>query len=282
MFVIADSGSTKTDWLIVDNQRDERRYIQMEGLNPYHQTSANITKLTQKAFAHYDKLKEISQVFFYGSGCATPEKNNEVKNGLLPIFSNAEMHIESDILGAARALFGRGEGMAIILGTGSNSVIYNGNSITKGIRSTGYILGDEGSGSYLGRMILQSYFRKEFDDELTHDFENMFEVNHATILENIYMKPAPNRYLASFAVFANRHLDNPLMMGFVTRSFEDYFNYQLSELQADKGLPLGVVGSIGFHFKEVFSSIAQQHGYKVDSYLQQPIDGLYNYHSNEL
>ena len=282
MIAIADSGSTKTDWLIVDNQGNVVRRLQMEGLNPYHLSQAAIYEFCKSAFSSIEKLDAITSVYFYGAGCSGERRNEEVRQGIAPIFPKAVIEVSSDILGAARALFHRKKGIAIILGTGSNSVIYNGKEVVNGIQSLGYILGDEGSGAYLGRLILQAYFRKDLDKVLEGECEKKFDVNYNTVLENIYRQPAPNKYLASFSVFAGEHKHHPLINKLITRNFEDYFKYQLGNLDAEKNLPLGVVGSIGYHFSEIFTKIAARYGYEIKLYLQKPIDGLLKYHGDEL
>ena len=282
MIAIADSGSTKTDWLLVDNRGNVAHRLQMEGLNPYHLSQAAIYEFCKTAFASVEKLDSITSVYFYGAGCSSEKRNAEVRHAIAPVFPGAEIEVASDILGAARALFQRRKGIAVILGTGSNTVIYNGENIVKGIQSLGYILGDEGSGSYLGKLLLQAYFRNELEEELKRKFERKFEVNYNMVLENIYKQPSPNRYLASFAVFAGAHKHHPFINKLITQNFEDYFKFQLESLVADKNLTLGIVGSIGYHFNEIFSNIAKEYGYKIDLFLQKPIDGLLKYHGDEL
>ena len=282
MIAIADSGSSKTDWVVIDNYGGEVLRLQMEGLNPYHLSKSAIYEFTKTAFSSFRHNNEISEIYFYGAGCANNQMKDVVKKGIGLVFHNADIQVESDILGAARALFQKKNGVAIILGTGSNTVLYNGNDIGKGIKSMGYILGDEGSGSVLGRQILQAYFRNEMADELALDLKETYKVSREIVLKRLYKTPAPNQYLASFSKFAGKHKNHPFVKQLIAQNFEDYFKYQLKILEVEKNMMLGVVGSIGYYFSDIFALIAKNHGYRNCSFLQHPIEGLLKYHINEL
>jgi N-acetylglucosamine kinase-like BadF-type ATPase len=273
MIAIADSGSTKTLWLILDNNGKEVERLEMQGMNPYHTTAGQMEVMMRDAFRGVD-IARVEKVMFYGSGCSGGERNAEVEKGIRPFFPKAEIMIDSDIAGAAKALFQEGSGIAVILGTGSNTVIYENGRVTKGIRSTGYILGDEGSGAVIGKRILQMYFRNEMPGVIKESFEKRYKPVHSKLLENIYKKPFPNRYLASFAEFAGDNLANPVIKEMLVDVFDEYFRYQLIPLTGKTSLPVGVVGSVGWFFREVFKQKAEEYGYKVIRFLRTPVEGL--------
>ncbi len=284
MIVIADSGSTKTDWLICgENPANGEKEIRLSsmGLNPYHLTVEKIMTTVEETFADVE-TSEISKVFFYGAGCNSAELNAVLYNALTNVFSKSSVEIHSDIEGAARALFGRKKGIAVILGTGSNTVVYDGYKIVEGIQSLGYILGDEGSGAAIGKSLLQMYFHGKMEAALKADFEKDFALDLKSVLLSVYKKPGPNRYLASFAIFAGKHAGEPSIAAMLDDIFEEYFKIQLLPLARKYHYPLGVVGSIGHHFANIFAAKADKYGFELMQILKKPVEKLKEYHLNEL
>ncbi|OIP00328.1 MAG: hypothetical protein AUJ98_08280 [Bacteroidetes bacterium CG2_30_33_31] len=278
MIVIADSGSSKTDWLIFDKAGIEISRKQTIGLNPFHVSTSEITDLVQNTFKNDSFVNEIEKIFFYGAGCSAATRKSEILLALKVVFFKAKINIESDILGAARALFFDKEGVAIILGTGSNTVFYDGKKIVKSIQSLGYQLGDEGSGAVIGRKILQAYFRKELDIETEKKLNESFDLRLDKVLENLYKHSAPNRYMASFAKFAGENIDNIKISNLVAEVFQDYFKYQFASLNIDKSVKIGLVGSIAFHFQKIFCDIAEENSIFIEKILRHPIESLKKFH----
>ncbi|MFL5754016.1 MAG: N-acetylglucosamine kinase, partial [Bacteroidia bacterium] len=202
MILIADSGSTKTDWVLTDNDKNQFRFSTI-GYNPYFIDSENIYhSLTQNLIPRFDAHK-VKKVIFYGAGCSTTENSAIVHKAISKCFSNSEVKVEHDMLAAARALLGNKRGFAAIIGTGSNTCIYDGNDIEKNIDSLGYLLGDEGSGSCIGKKIIRDYMRGFLPIDLDHKFNTTYHLTNADIFDCLYNKRSPNRFLASFCKFAD-------------------------------------------------------------------------------
>jgi len=279
MIIIADSGSTKTQWLIIsDNKQSE--IIFSEGINPYFLDVDEIRSIVKDCFSSFD-IAEVEKVFFYGAGCALAEKCAIVSSALSMEFSKASIQVASDLLASAHALFGSKQGVACILGTGSNAAVYDGANFTDKIQSVGYLLGDEGSGSYIGRQLLQAYLRKEMPKQLMHDFSEMFSLDRSVVLDHVYKKPFPNRYLASFTSFASEHYQSAFIQDTIRSSFHDFIKYQLNTLSFDKDLPVGFVGSIAFYFQDILRNELEIAHYNTGQILKEPIHNLMEYYGAE-
>lgn len=274
MIIIADSGSTKTNWALLhnDNEREELTTI---GLNPYHTSPTDIEKVCNVVSSHVNE--DVEGIYFYGSGI-TPQMRPMIKEILSIAFGNGfDIQAESDILGAARAIFGNREGIACILGTGANSSYYDGHDIVYNTPAMGYILGDEGSGSCIGKHLLNALYKDNRLAALCTVFEDEYNLNLADIIEHVYRHPLANRFLASFAPFAKKHIDNKLILSIVRQDFSDFFTHNFRNYPT--GLPVGFIGSIAFHFKPQLQAVARKLGYMVTSIQQSPIEGLLQYHT---
>lgn len=279
MNLLADSGSTKTEWVLFDKSSKSMVFRTM-GLNPYHNTDLQIhDELVQ--FKNSFENESFDNIYFYGSGCSGVQVERMTAI-FRKIFDNSKIVIESDILGASRALFGQNQGIASILGTGSNSVIYSDGKIQRGIESMGYLLGDEGSGSVLGRQILLAWLRGKFDDKLTEHFNEKYKITPAIIRENLYQKPFVNRFLASFSIFASDNMHDKAIRKILLKHFNSYFKYQLLKLNESNNYKIGIVGSIGFYFQEIILEIASIYNLDINKIIQSPIDDLIRFHQNEL
>ncbi|PIP53896.1 MAG: N-acetylglucosamine kinase, partial [Bacteroidetes bacterium CG23_combo_of_CG06-09_8_20_14_all_32_9] len=216
MILIADSGSTKTEWALVSKNHTE--IFETTGMNPYFLTQPELEKILEHV---NKKLKgdTVSKVVFFGAGCNSSEKMGLMKMLLKKSFLNCEIEVNSDLVGAAKALFGKNKGIAVILGTGANSGYFNGKEISFKTESLGYILGDEGSGAYLGKQFITKLLYNELPKEIENDFTKEYKIRKPEILENIYQKPNANRYLASFAVFIKKHIGNSEVKKIVKDAF---------------------------------------------------------------
>jgi len=280
MILIADSGSTKTDWRKID-QQGKITQAKTEGINPYFQSEKEISQIINK-----ELLPQIDlipkQIFFYGAGCKQEEKKEKVKNVLKEHFHLAEIAIENDLLGAARALCGDQEGIACILGTGSNSCHYDGQQIQKNIPPLGYILGDEGSGTSLGKIFLKNYLRGQLPEQLKERFEKRFPIGSMDFLDKVYQQPFPNRFLAGFAIFLFQNLKSPFVYHLVYENFLQFLEDILMNYQNHKNLKVHFTGSIAFYFSNILRQAANDKGIVVRNIVESPIAGLALYHQKLL
>lgn len=281
MIVVADSGSTKTDWVFI--QPDEKNIrVRTVGFNPYFQTSKDIITILEKEFSHISsKLQNVRQVYYYGAGCSSDSKKGVVKNSLETIFKNASIDVEHDMVAASRATLKNNQGIACIIGTGSNSCIWNGVDIVANIPSHGYILGDEGSGSHLGIDIVKLYLNGQMSSEMEAAFVKEFDVDQNTILENVYKGVNPNVYLASFAQFFAQHKNFPELEEIIEKNIIDFFENRIIKYPNYKNYKLGFVGSIAFHFSDIMEKIAGFYGLEISTITKCPIENLVDYHSSE-
>jgi glucosamine kinase len=277
--LIADSGSTKTDWVLLDNNNIIIQF-QTIGFNPYFQSSDDIyIEIKNKLIpVLHDQLNTITHIAYYGAGCSTPEKVQVVKQGLYLAFGNISSEVNHDLLAAARALCGKEKGIACILGTGSNSCLYNGMEVTENVPSVGYLFGDHGSGATIGRTFVQHYFDGKLPIHLVTAFENA-GYHREVILENVYKKPMPSKYLASIVKFLADYSNDSFIKGLIKNCFLDFFDAQVSKYTDAKNLPVNSVGSIGFYYKDLLADAAREKGFIIGNIIKSPIDGLIKYHS---
>ncbi len=277
--LIADSGSTKTDWVLLDNNNIIIQF-QTIGFNPYFQSSEDIYHELKNTLLPVlsNQLNSISKIAYYGAGCSTPDKVQVVKQGLYLAFGNISSEVNHDLLAAARALCGKERGIACILGTGSNSCLYNGTEVTENVPSVGYLFGDHGSGATIGKTFVQHYFDGKLPIHLTKAFENA-GYDREIILENVYKKPMPSKYLASIMKFLSEIRNDSYVKELIKNCFLVFFDAQVSKYSDAKNLPVNSVGSIGFYYKELLAEAAKEKGFVVGNIIKSPIDGLINYHS---
>lgn len=266
--LIADSGSTKTDWAVV--YAGKTTVVQCEGMNPYHCTDR---ELRERLVPVVSQCPSPAEIYFYGSGC-TPDKIPMMERILIDAFPKASVAVHSDILGAARALCGRERGVACIMGTGSNACLYDGCSVIDSTPSLGYILGDEGSGSYLGKQLLNTVFKQPASGMASLFFTEYPQLSQAEVVERIYRQPFPARYLASFAPFIARHFDMPEIRELCYQAFHAFFERNVKWRDA----PVNLTGSIAFHFQEIITEVLHDLSLTKGKILPSPIGGLAEYH----
>ncbi len=277
--LIADSGSTKTDWVLSDNNNIIIQF-QTIGFNPYFQSSEDIYNEIKNVLIPvlHDQLHNIKQISYYGAGCSTPEKMQVVKQGLYLAFGNILSEVNHDLLAAARALCGKEKGIACILGTGSNSCLYDGENVIENIPSVGYLFGDHGSGATIGRTFIQHYFDGKLPVHLRTAFENA-GYHREIILENVYKKPMPSKYLASIVKFLSDFSNDSYVNDLIKACFLDFFDAQVSKYTNAKNLPVNSVGSIGYYYKHLLAQAAAEKGFTIGNVIKSPIDGLIKYHN---
>ena len=277
--LIADSGSTKTDWVLLDNNSIIIQF-QTIGFNPYFQSSEDIyNEIKNKLIpVLHDQLHSITQISYYGAGCSTSDKIQVVKQGLYLAFGNILSEVNHDLLAAARALCGKEKGIACILGTGSNSCFYDGKEVVENIPSVGYLFGDHGSGATIGRTFIQHYFDEKLPIHLKTAFENA-GYNREIILEHVYKKPMPSKYLASVVSFLVNFNNDSYIKELIKNCFLIFFDAQVSKYTDAKKLPFNSVGSIGYYYKDLLTDAAKEKGFMIGNIIKSPIDGLIKYHS---
>jgi glucosamine kinase len=278
MLLIADSGATKTEWTLVDAATNNYVNIITQGISPFYQPSEEIFKMLEEELFPYVSEHFIEQIFFYGTGCSQPDKIEIVYNALSKSFPQAEINIEHDLLAAAKAVCGNEKGIACILGTGSNTCLFDGKEIIDNIPSLGFMLGDEGSGAYFGRKILQSFFYRELPIELSEKFQKKFNIDKAEVLNNVYEKPYPNRYVASFMPFVNNNHEHPFIMKLLSDGFDEFIEKFILKYKEHQNLPIHFIGSVAYLNQDALIVSLQKHKLKAGKFLQSPMEGLITYH----
>jgi N-acetylglucosamine kinase-like BadF-type ATPase len=276
--LIADSGSTKTDWRLITADGSVRA-IHTDGLNPYYQTTEQIAVALRQQLLPALDSNDVKEVFFYGAGCSGPSVNIIVADALRAVLPNLMVaEVNSDMLGAARGAAGREPGIVCILGTGSNACCYNGQQITRGIQSLGFWLGDEGSGGYLGKTLVRDYFQERLPANLHQLFTERYALDRATLLENAYQKPYPNRYFASFTPFLSEHIDDPHIAQLVTDAFTLFLNTYVTRFPEADQWPVHFVGSIGYYFNNSLQEAVKLAGLTLGRVLKAPAEQLVGFH----
>ncbi len=275
--MIADSGATKAEWSLITNGK--RKTFLTQGISPYFLNQAEISALLLKELKPKIKNIQVDEIYYYGTGCANPDNAKLMKKAIKAVFPEAAIDVNHDLLAAARALCGDQKGIGCILGTGSNSCYYNGKKIVTNSPGLGYVLGDEGSGAYLGKRVLQYYLYNTFDDELRGRFDVTYLTNSAEILENVYKNPLPNRYLASFVMFLAENRGHYMIENIIEDCLNDFFFTHLCKYKEVWSYPVNFVGSVAFGFKDVLQELCNSYEFELGKVLKKPMSGLIEYHS---
>jgi glucosamine kinase len=275
--LIADSGSTKCEWCLISEGKKKRFFSQ--GISPYFLNWLQVVELLQKEV--YPKVKNFSvdEVHYYGTGCKSAINRQLIKKALKFVFCESSIAVDHDLMAAARALCGKEKGIACILGTGSNSCYFNGKKIVKNSPGIGYVLGDEGSGAYLGKKVLQYYLYNTFDEDLAFRFNDQYHTNDSEILENIYKKPLPNRYMASFTNFLADNRGHYMIENIIEDGLNDFFFQHICKYGESWNLPIHFAGGVAFGFRDVIKELCGTYELELGNVLQNPMDGLIRYHS---
>lgn len=277
MILIADSGSTKTDWRLIA-KNGKIFSFKSEGINPYFHSSSSITRTLERLNIQPFNFGDISEIFFYGAGSSTAQNREIMQLGFKPIFANANIHILHDLLGAARALFKKDSGIAAILGTGSNSCLFVDGEITQTLGGQGYILGDEGSGMHIGRKVVRDFMNDLMPPDIHRVFKETYGLTKDEISFSVYKKDFPNRFLASFSTFVFDNVDHPYMVRLTDDAFMKFFDRYIVQYPDYQKYPLRIVGSVGFFYQSQIQKQADLCGVKLDTIIRAPIDGLVKYH----
>ena len=275
--LIAESGATKAEWCLIN--KGKKKSVTTQGISPYFFTEQKIVDLLQHDLLPKLPANDLREIHYYGTGMLNPENVKMVKHSFKHVFNTASIEISDDLLAAARALHGPNPGLACNLGTGSFACYYNGKKIAKQSPGIGYILGDEGSGAYLGKKVVQYYLYNTFDEELMFRFDKKYQTSRVEIIENVYRKPLANRYLAAYALFLSENRGHYMIENIIEDGLNDFFFHHLCKYNEAWKLPVSFVGSIAFGFKDVLKDLCNAYQFELGKIIKSPMDGLVEYHS---
>lgn len=278
MILIADSGSTKTDWRLVDEGGNRLSSVVTEGLNPYFLSEERIAAIVEQKVL--PSLDHVEKIFFYGAGCGASVKAHLVSSALSSVIATRyPVEVSGDILGAARSLLQNEPGIACILGTGANSCLYDGNKITHIMPSLGYMFSDWGSGTVMCKDLIALLLQEKLPSDILDDFLTTYRMGRPEILDNIYNKPLPNRFLASFTPFLLKYAEVPECKEIILTNFSRFFSYYVKRYPRATGShKVSFVGSIAYRFRPYLEQAAREHAIEIATIVQHPMDGLVKYH----
>ena len=274
--LIADSGSTKTEWALVSESGVQRAVT--AGLNPMHRTDEDIETILRQEFTL--PTDGVEALWFYGAGCV-PSACGTMAEALRRVIGTKNVAVESDLVGAARGLLDREAGVVCILGTGSNSALYDGERIVRNVPPLGYLLGDEGSGADLGKRLINSALKGLLPADLTEAFHRETASDTASIIEAVYRKPGAGRFLAGFSPFLHRHLDRPEIRAIVDATFSDFVDRNILSYSDIKNSPIAFTGSVAFYFERPLREVFSRYKLNISRVEQTPMNGLIQYHTQK-
>ncbi|HIF84367.1 MAG TPA: N-acetylglucosamine kinase [Flavobacteriaceae bacterium] len=281
MKIIVDSGSTKTDWIAIDDGGNKLFETQTLGLNPQVLTEYILEERIINNYDLYQVRKEVTKIYFYGAGCGTEPPKQLLKKVFTPIFVNADLNIKEDTYAAVYSCCKPGEKAIVsIIGTGSNCSYFDGNKIHQKVTSLGYVLMDDASGNYFGRQLLRDYYFNIMPKELGIKFENKFNLKAEVIKDSLYKKPNPNTYLAKFAKFLIENKDLKYSKELIKKGFTLFIENQINQFENSNEVSLHFVGSVGFYLQENLKKVLESKGLKIGKVIKKPIDGLVSYHQS--
>ena len=275
--LIADSGSTKTQWCLLTGNK--KKMISTQGISPYFLNDESLGKILTEELLPKTGNLEMNEIFYYGTGCSNIANIALIKKGLKKLYPKAKLNVDHDLMGAAKALCGNEKGIACILGTGSNSCYYNGKKVVKNSPGLGFILGDEGSGTYLGKKVLQYYLYNTFDADLMDKFKAKYPETNGEILDNVYKNALPNRYLAGFVTFLIENRGHFMVENIIEDSLNDFFFNHIYKYRESWTHPINFVGSVAYGFKDILAEMCKDYELKLGKVIKSPMEGLIKHHS---
>ena len=277
MILIVECGATKSDWRAISSDGKEMKRVIAEGVNLSTMKTPVIRNIISEAASQFSS-EGVTQIYFYAAGVATEDVEAEIKATLKEIIPDAPCQIETDLIAAARAACGHSEGIVAIIGTGSNSCLYDGTHIIGRVYSGGFILGDEGSAAALGKLFIADFIKGLVPAEIASDFAARYDSDYSTIVQNVYRsETSPSGYLGSLAPFIMEHYNNEYIRALVDGNFRSFIRRSLKQYDTER-YPVGVVGGFGYALKEIFTKVAEEEGIRISRFIKEPIEGLMNYH----
>lgn len=278
--LIADSGSTKTEWCLLDGK--EPKIFHSEGMSPYFADTKQLRRVLNTQVLPQIEDITVGKVYFYGTGCKSDANKKEMIGLLQNAFASSSINLENDLFGAALGLCGRAPGIACILGTGSNSCYFDGYQVVQNSPGLGYVLGDEGSGAVLGKKVIQHYLYDIFEEDMRALFDAKFVTNGQEILDRVYKQPLPNRYLASFAIFLAENRGHYMIENIIEDGLNEFFYTHIIRYSQAERLPIHFTGGIAFGFKDVITELCTAYGLQLGNIYKSPMEGLIALHRREL
>ncbi len=278
MILLADGGSTKVDWHLIDNGKEVLQVF-TKGMNPFFRSREEICEEIKTSLVVALSAYKIDAVYFFGAGCANPEKNRIIADAISDNINVLNIEVNSDLLAAARGLCGREKGIACIIGTGSNSCYYNGEKIIENISPLGFILGDEGSGAVLGKLFVGACLKNQLPEGLKEKFLSEFELTPVIILDKVYKQPMPNRFLATITPFILKQIEDETVYNLVYSSFKDFFIKNVMQYDYKSNLT-HFTGSVAYHFRHILNEVGRDLDIQIGNITQSPMEGLIRYYSN--
>lgn len=276
MILIADSGSTKTDWILADENL-QRHPFTTSGINPFILSTEQIENILVTQIHIGIDRNSIKEIYFYGAGCSDEVRCDIIRTSLKKFFTNAVIEVNHDLLGAARALCGNEKGIAVILGTGSNSCLYDGEKITEHIPSLGYILGDEGSGAHIAKKFIASVLYREIPDDLKSKIDSE-KINKEDIIQNLYHSPAPSAYLAGYVAIVTKYIQHPFVSSMVKNCFSEFLEHHVCRYSSFKEILMHCTGSIAYNFSYLLKEAATEKKIIMGKIIEKPIEALADFH----
>ena len=278
MILIADGGSTKADWIAINSDKSEAFRVRTLGLNPAVISEEELNDRIINMFQLVNVKDDVTEIYFYGAGCGTAKPLKILENILKTIFINAKVQVAEDMLAAVYASAGLNPGIVCILGTGSNSCYWDGEKVHMKAASLGYVLMDEASGNYFGKLLLRAYYYDKMPRHIAEKFKEDFNLDADYIKQNLYRTANPNMYLASFAKFMFEFKEEKYIKRMIKKGFQEFFKYRILPFDKTSDTPLYFIGSIAFYFREILEKIAKKNHLEVTDVIQRPIDNLLEHH----
>lgn len=277
MIVVADSGSTKADWVLIDNEATHA--IHTMGFNPIYHSEELISGEVKRGFTAAGlPVKSVKALYYYGTAIWDEEKAAKVARALATVFPAAHIEVEHDLLGAARSTCGHEAGISCIIGTGSNTCYFDGKEVVDNVTNLGYFIGDEGSGAHLGKELIRAYFYRELPAVLCEALEKEVPGGKTEILDNVYSKPSPNVYLAKFTQFLGANRDHFFIQQLIYKSFAEFIDRHVRKYANHQSVPIHFIGSVAFHFQDFLRIILEERSMVAGNFIHKPIDTLVRYH----
>jgi len=280
MIIIADSGSTKCDWMLIDKKRKKAGEFSTMGFNPFFHTTREIFDVLNDHDEMQKIVDEVTYVYYFGAGCSSEKRKKVVRDAMQLVFRNADVTVEHDMLGAALATCGKESGIACILGTGSNAAYFDGKKLQDDVHALGYILGDEGGGSYLGKKLLADFLYGNLPPQMHDKLKEEYQLDKESIFEQVYFKPHANVYLASFARFLSSNQENYYIRRLVKQGLLEFLDIHVCRFENYREVPVHFVGSIAYFFDEILEENCERRGITRGKIMKQPVEGLVNYYLN--
>lgn len=282
MILIAESGSTKCDAVFLDTSGKEVSRFRMMGFNPYFHDEKFITEKAGEVKEIQKYGAQTEHVFFYGAGCSTPALNSTVEKGLSSVFPNANIRVDHDLKACAFATYQGKPAISCIIGTGSNSVYFDGENISEKVPALAFILGDEGSASHIGKKLISSFLYGKMPKEIAIDFHKTYGLTKDVVIEQVYTKPHANVFLGSLSPFAHKHIQDPFVKNIVKSGFREFLEIHVLCYPESKNVPINFVGSVAYHFEDILQELCSEMNLEMGNIVRRPLDGLINYHQNIL